>query len=751
MSSALQIGTFAALHWSPGWGKAGMWAIAVAALVALALSAWSASMLPRRSQAVLLVALRTASVALVVLAILQPAWVSVEPVAGTRTTAIFVDTSASMGIEDAAKRWQQATQAAAALGTSGKSRLLRFDDQVRPVTPGDLAALSPAGPTRYATIPAALQQLAQTGDIGAAVVISDGLDVGRSGADPDPAGDPSHQVAALGIPIHGVLVGDETAPDLVVAEVEVSPFAYARHQLQVAVSLRGHNLPAGAETTLEVSLDGEIVHRSQVPLAAGRSPAATVRRVMVQPLRVGDAVITARAVALANEATTTNNVAHARVRVLRDRVRVLHLAGHPSWDTRFLRSHLRADPGIDLVSFYIMVAQGGGFFGRAADTTLIEFPTQQLFEEALEDFDLVIFHDFQFSRFEIDRYLPLLRRYITRGGAFWIIGGRQALTAGGYDRTAMSSWLPVALGRPDGAALYRMESAPVALTNAGAAHPITRLREGADENARAWQGRSIGGHNMALSAKGGEVLLRASEEIPLLTVGELQRGRVAVLASDGLWTWAFSADAERRAELRADYHKLLERLRGWLLRAPEFEKLQLSVEAGEVLAGAEARVTARWIGGAPPRRAVLRWRVGLAGHTKGPWRPATWSTGSTGDWRWAPAGPGVWEVQAQVTDPSGARPQQPAASARVVIAVSASPGELRAVVPDASALQALADTTGGKLWRAPFKGPVPQAARSPSQAITKRRRELWSDPLGAALLIGLLSLEWLLRRRWGLA
>ena len=52
---------------------------------------------------------------------------------------------------------------------------------------------------------------------------------------------------------------------------------------------------------------------------------------------------------LPGEAVTENNARSFVLRVIRDRVRVLLVAGRPSWDVRFLRGLLKQDPNVDLV------------------------------------------------------------------------------------------------------------------------------------------------------------------------------------------------------------------------------------------------------------------------------------------------------------------------------------------------------------------------------------------------------------------
>ena len=55
-----------------------------------------------------------------------------------------------------------------------------------------------------------------------------------------------------------------------------------------------------------------------------------------------------------NDAVPSNNRSPVVIRVVRDRIRVLQVAGAPSWDVKMLRRFLKGDPLVDLVSFFIL-------------------------------------------------------------------------------------------------------------------------------------------------------------------------------------------------------------------------------------------------------------------------------------------------------------------------------------------------------------------------------------------------------------
>src|SRR5439155_12254982 len=72
------------------------------------------------------------------------------------------------------------------------------------------------------------------------------------------------------------------------------------------------------------------------------------------PDQTGRFVYTVAVPVFPDEAVIENNTKSFALKVIRDRVRVLLVAGRPSWDERFLRGLLRQDPNVELISFYIL-------------------------------------------------------------------------------------------------------------------------------------------------------------------------------------------------------------------------------------------------------------------------------------------------------------------------------------------------------------------------------------------------------------
>src|SRR5690606_23367901 len=235
------------------------------------------------------------------------------------------------------------------------------------------------------------------------------------------------------------------------------------------------------EVPVVLEQEGEVVAQKTVSLGAG-DQRRKVKLAFV-PDRIGDFVYTVSVPVYEGEATGDNNAESFVLKVIRDRVRVLHVVGRPSWDQRFLRTHLTSDPNVDLVSFYILRTHQDQPRAPETELSLIPFPVEEIFEKQLWSFDLVVFQNFNYRPYRMDRYLPNLRRYVEEGGAFVMIGGEQSFGEGGYDQSPIADILPVeAVGAAPNEAPFRPR-----LTEAGFRHPITQVAPDAESTRAQWE------------------------------------------------------------------------------------------------------------------------------------------------------------------------------------------------------------------------------------------------------------------------
>ncbi len=123
------------------------------------------------------------------------------------------------------------------------------------------------------------------------------------------------------------------------------------------------------------------------------------------------------------ELTLENNRAVVAVNGVRDRLRVLLVSGEPHAGERVWRSLLKADPSVDLVHFTILRPPDKQDPTPITELSLIAFPTRELFDEKLDQFDLVIFDRYRDRGLLPLAYFANIARYVDQGGALLVSAG----------------------------------------------------------------------------------------------------------------------------------------------------------------------------------------------------------------------------------------------------------------------------------------------------------------------------------------
>src|SRR5207302_2660555 len=140
-----------------------------------------------------------------------------------------------------------------------------------------------------------------------------------------------------------------------------------------------------------------------------------------------------------------NNSRAFVLKLIRAPASALLVVGRPSWDVRFLRQLLKRDPNVDLISFFILRTPGDDPHSSQDELSLIPFPTQEIFQEQLKTFDVVVFQNFNHRPYRMSQYLDGIATYVREGGAFAMIGGDQSFSAGDYAGTPIEVVHPVTL------------------------------------------------------------------------------------------------------------------------------------------------------------------------------------------------------------------------------------------------------------------------------------------------------------------
>jgi uncharacterized membrane protein len=760
------------------------WILGLIALALLAGLIWTSRSLRRErrwSRRLILGGLRVLSALWLFALLTEPGLQRLQTARVKSRFLLLIDRSRSMAFPAGGEGGSGTTRAGSVVRwvTDNRAELAELADRFQlevmgfagEAAPIDLASLgqaaSPAG-TRTDLL-GALKGGVQTGPsitraLAGALVISDGADNGQL-----QHGVGAHervQLEALGAPVNTLAVGQGGLKDLAVSSLQVDDFAFVRNPLSLEVTLHQRGF-AGRAVPVVLTRGGHVVASQSVTLdESGTSKV----RLTFTPDQTGEFVYTVSVPVLPDEAVIDNNQRAFVLKVIRDRVRVLLVCGHPSWDERFLRGLLRQDPNVDLVSFFILRGVHDVPHASADELSLIPFPTEEIFRTQLHSFDLVILQDFAYRPFssalsslQIESYFPDIKRYVQGGGALLMIGGENSFGEGEYDQTELADVLPVAgAGLPGPEEPFKPD-----LTEEGRRHPVTQLAESGDQSARLWgELPPISGINLVKAKPGARVLLAhpllsvVGENAPLLVVSDEGQGRSMALMTDSSWRWSFEGAGAGLGNRY--YERFYTNAVRWLVRDPDLTPVKLSAEQRTVEPGQPAvfDVRARQADYDPAAGAQVTLTVFDAETEKRVAQlRATASKDGTARIEVPDLPGGAYRAVAEaVQSPAssgrqeGGRPQS-LGQAEQALAVRESGPETDDPLPHPEILEQVAKATGGTHGALADGFPKLKTVHESEEVEIGRRKEepLWDNGYALAVIAVLLAAEWFLRRRWGFA
>ena len=369
---------------------------------------------------------------------------------------------------------------------------------------------------------------------------------------------------ALGFaaPVHALITGTTNEKDRRVVLVAAPRFGIVGQNQTISFRVEDEGVPA-SPAEVRISRDGELLDRRIV--APGRQV-----DVQVQIPHAGQNIIEIEAAPLEGELTPVNNRAVVSIDGVRDKLRVLLVSGEPHAGERTWRNLLKSDANVDLVHFTILRPPEKQDGTPINELSLIAFPTRELFQQKINDFQLIIF-----DRYARQGVLPIvyfdnIARYVRNGGAVLVAAGPDYAGPTSIWRTPLDAILPA---EPTG---HVTEDPFYAhLTELGRRHPVTRGLEGGNEDPPHW---SRFFRVVDTKTVSGMPLMNGAGEEPLLVLSREGEGRVGLILSDHIWLWA------RGYEGGGPHIDLLRRVSHWLMKQPDLEEeaLRLLVHGREL-------------------------------------------------------------------------------------------------------------------------------------------------------------------------
>jgi uncharacterized membrane protein len=714
--------------------------VAALALGSIALLAWE---LWGRTRGRLPVALSgLVAVVLVALSVLRPATVTSRGGQVGPRIVVLADRSRSMALPgDEGTRSETMKSALARLRAAAgpaRLRLLGFGQGKAvpwdPTAHGEPSRLAPRS-----DLAAALASVADTPEErpSAIVVLSDGR-LDRPAVEA-PDAETRAALGSLSVPVHTVGLAHRAPRDASIRAVRAAGAAIAHQPLPIRIEIGCEGLACDeVPVAVHEVLDGAPPALLASGTAHIQSGAATVELSVVLE-RAGVRIVQVSIDSPPDDEVKENDRRLIAFDVGRDRVRLLHVAGRPTYDVRALRMWLKSNASVDLVAFFILRTDASVVKAAEDDLALIRFPVDELFTEHLPSFDAVVLQDFNAATYGLYKHLPALAGYVKRGGGLIMVGGPASFSGGHYAGTPLAGVLPVVL-EPSGASTYDLSPAVPAYTDVARAIPVLGPL-------RAVLGETLPemvGSNRVGDARDGSFVLfthprirtRSGAPMPLLTLGESGDGRSIALALDATYRLAYS---ELGSETSGRAHGALwDGLLGWLMRDPRYEPAQVDL-VGPCTAGEPFDFAVRPLPGEASaveltvRRLETREVVFEKSAPAGSPAPIVIAAGALA--------PGAYSVRARV----GSGP-----AARRDFACERGADEWADSRPDVERLRAIAKATGGRYVPASSAGriPIPPAVQVSAERYVRPVLPPWVWTVLAAVALGV---HWIARRRTGLA
>ncbi len=732
------------------------WAGALAALLVLvSLGLLVVEMRRRERGGVAILASGVFALLALLAAVLRPVRIAArESVVGARVV-VLADASRSMALKDGGRARRDARdKTLAELARTGKdARLLVLgfgDGAPRPLAVGDGAGDANARAPR-SDLGAALRALAAAPDErpAAIVVVSDGrLD------DPPEDASPATLKAlseTLHVPVHTIATTRDAPADASVRRVAAAGAAVAHVPLPLRVEIGC----AGGLSCDEMTVTARELREDGPPalLATGLAHLKDGKGTLdltVTLERAGSRILEIAITPPGGDVIPENDRRLVTFNVARERVRVLHVAGRPTNDTRALRRWLKSDASVDVVAFFILRTPADNPLATQEDLALIPFPVDELFSEHLPSFDAVVLQDFDAQPYGLEKHLPALARYVKAGGGLIMVGGPNSFVAGGYAGTAIADVLPVGLDASPGSTAADTAPFVPQTSDQGRAAPLLGPLRGVvgDELPQ------MPGANVLGDVRPGGVVLwthptrttKSGAPMPVLAIGDVGDGRTIAMGADGGWLLEFSALGARTSG--RGHGALWDGLLGWLMRDPRFEPAQLELGAG-CTGGLPTPVRAHLLPAAPGAKQAQQEVVvldvarldkqGAPIHLTAP-RPSAGTSDPTVELTVPPLEAGGFAARMRV----GSGP-----ATRRDFACEAGGDEWADSRPDPERLRALAAATGGTFAWAddPTTLPLPKPTVVSAERHVVPVAPPWLWTLAAALAFGA---HWFARRRSGL-
>jgi uncharacterized membrane protein len=742
------------IDFQPIWPSYVIWLLFGAAIL-------GSYLLYRRSSGVLsnswrytLSALRASSFMVVVLIFLQPVLRLQTVIPQENFVAVAYDASKSMEIED---------------GVQGESRLKIEQDILRPVDNPLMRELASKFKLRFFRFSGsvdrteAFEDAPRHGDItdlkrsllqvseelatvplAGIVLITDGADNHSENLD-----EAINQLRARNIRVYSIGIGSENfSHDTEIVRVTAPKKVLKDAVMEAEVSVRSVGYP-GRHTKLIVTDQGKQLQSRDIVL--GSDGEVKTYKINLSAQVAGPRNLKFAVENLPGEIILENNDQTILVSVEDDQPQILYVEGEPRWEYGFLRRAILPDKNLRLVT--LLRQADGKFYRQGIESPGILEKGFPVDKEELFKYKAIILGSIEASFFSFDQ-LRIISDFVSRrGGGFLMLGGRNSFGQGGYIHTPLEDLLPLHLAQSaDTIPEFQDLEFKIHLTSYGMQHPICRLSLQESLNRKRWENApDLIGFNPTSGPKPGATVLatgssvqgNGGENYPILAFQRFGKGKSVAFTTASSWRW------QMEQEYTDNFHELFCRqMLRWLVSdvsdpvSIETEKHSYSPDDIAVLSAevsdpsfeplnnielsAEVTSPSGNISSVP-----LVWDVNKDGHYSGAFKPNE---------------EGIHKVTCEAF-----RGKVSLGKAQAHFRIAESTEEFHDAALNSDLLRRLADETGGRYYKVNALQTLPEDISYIDKGAHRMEgKDLWDMPFLFLLLVGLISTEWVLRKRKGL-
>lgn len=714
-------------------------------------------------------ALRLLATLLLIAALLRPTLVRIKTQPLDASLLILADGSLSMGVEDSLageSRWQamrqqlaDASAPLAALAEQWDVRAYQFGASVEEIAiaEGELA-LGDAPDEESTALGAALDEVLQRGGgerLLGIILLSDGAQRALPPRDLAPLV-AARRLAAENVPLYAATFGQPDSgdrADLAIEDLVASDSAFVKTPTEVTGSLSVAGYPG---QTLRVQLLWEDLASGEMnPVAASEirtGPQSGLHpfRLEHTPTEPGEYKLTVQVAAADGELITTNNQRSTFITVRDGGVKVLYLVGAkrvggtPGLEQRFIRSSLAASPDI------LVTRQVLDYRPLRRDLPPLDPQSPP---------DVVILDDLHSTALKTEAWRALAER-VSSGMGLAMLGGHHSFGPGGYRTTPLADVLPVVIGPAENQRLDEPVRADVHVAGPlrirpteplGAAHPILQIASGSKD---IWaELPKLDGANRFERTRlkpNAIVLAEAADAArhPLLVVGQAGRGRVLAFAGDTTWRWRLEGFGEA-------HRRLWRQAVLWLARKDDSTQnpVWLDLASRRISRGATLDFDVGVRGGAGSNPGDVKLTLAVTVDTPdGETITLTTEEATQLAQRFSQTGtPGDYKITAVAREGD-----EEIGTATARFSVPEQDLELDRPAAEPSLMAQLAATTSAAGGRSIAPEELPRLLEELAELEPELEEEVvarityWDTWPFFLLLVGLLGVEWYLRKRWGL-